>query len=52
LREHYITLQPNLTPAKLIAWDHAVLNVLTGALAGKGLTVQVYLWMDNLEGVE
>jgi len=47
LREQYIALRADLTPPELMAWSKGVLNILTEALAKKGLNLQHRLWMAN-----
>jgi len=40
LREQYIALRADMTPVELMAWCEALLNILTEALAEKGLTLR------------
>ena len=47
LRDQYIALRADLTPPELMAWGEGVLNILTGALAEKGLALQYRLQMAD-----
>jgi hypothetical protein len=47
LRNQYIALGPNLTPAELMAWGEGVWNILAAALAEKGLILRYRLWMEE-----
>ena len=47
LREQYVALRPDLTPAELKTWGRRVLKCLTEALAEDGLLVRYSLRMAN-----
>jgi hypothetical protein len=43
LRDEYIALRPDMTSAKLIAWEEGVLSILASAIAKKGLLLRHHL---------